>query len=182
MTSENDPERHLRDYLDAEAFGSEFTLNRLDLGVDGWAFFRVIPNVTDTDPAIEVVREDGTVVTEDQEAELGKIYRTIGVHEDEDPDGPTLVRIARALLATQLRPVLDFVTAEHLAEKYSTADVSSPSVEATPDGRVITFWGEVPGSVSILYRCVLRIDPEHTVEWTQEEMASRGDSSDAFYP
>lgn len=182
MTKENDPEQHLRDYLDAEAFGSEFTLNRMDFGVDGWAFFRVIPNVTDTEPTIEVVRENGTVVTEDPEAELGEIYRTMGVHEDEEPDGPTLVRIARALLATQLRPVLDFVTAERLAEKYSTEDVSSPSVEETPDGTVITFWGEEPGGVSVLYRCVLRINPEYAVEWTQEEMASRGDPSDAFYP
>lgn len=182
MNHERDSERHLRDYLDAGAFGSEFTLNRLDLGVDGWAFFRVIPNVTDTNPTIEVVREDGTVVTEDPEGELGEIYRTMGVLEDDDPDGPTLVRIARTLLATQLRPVLDFVTAEHLAEKYSTEDVSSPSVEETQDGMVITFWGEEPGGMSVLYRCVLRIDPEYTVEWTQEEMASRGDPSDAFFP
>lgn len=174
MTDETDPEDTLRAHLSEHTRSSEFTLTRLDLGIDGWSFFQVIPNVMDSRPSYEVVRDDGTVVSGDPFSELGDIFESLRVHEDDAPPVEALVRATLALSDARVTPVLSLVQAERVAGKYSVDEVEQPALERTDDGLVLTFWGDVSGRQSTLYRYELFVDEEYTVEGGRERITSLG--------
>lgn len=172
MTADCDPEAALREHLQAEAFGSEFTLEQLGLDVDGWSFYRVHPQVLDGESSSAVVRDDGTVVTDDHASELAAIYRELGVLDAEDPPAETMVRAARALIAEDITPVRAPDVIRRMGMKYPDAECELPAVDRQDGGLLLTFYGEDTGQTSTLYRYEITVAADYSLGYGRTAVAS----------
>lgn len=176
MTDDTDPERALRAHLSRERPTVDFDCDRLDLGIDGWAFFRIrMVDARDEPPRNRVVRGDGTVVTDDPAAELGRLFRSMGALDDEDPPAAPMARAATALLSDTGRPVYA-ERVDWLQHSYDPAP-SAPEVRRTDGGLTLSFHAEVGGGGPrpTLEAFEVRVGPDYDVEWEQWSPGSEPD-------
>lgn len=136
--------------------------------IEGWTFFRTVHvDARDAGPEFYVVRDDGTVVTDDPAAGLGQIARSMDVLDREDPPVSKLARAAVALLTNQ-RPVEgDEVDRWAESGHQPGADVRAPGITRTNGGLVLTAWTRSTGRGIYFTELEVTIAPGYEVEWEE---------------
>ena len=171
MTENADAETALRDHLAETQPGIDHHIEPLEVGIEGWTFFRTeAVNVDDSVPSCAVVRDDGTVVTENPAEELGRVFQSLAVH-DGDPPIRKLTEAARALLAKRTRPVYS-ENVERISSQYGVRSPEPPQVDYTDGSLVLTFLADAGGRRPVLNRYVVTVSPDYVIEWGHERIAT----------
>jgi hypothetical protein len=176
--AEIEPERHLRNHLLKEGFLAclfgDYEVRRMGdpggVGIDGWSFFRTVrTDVDDAEPRYRVVRDDGSLVTDDPEGELQTIYRSMGVRDADDPPTRTMAEAATALFLDGTA-LLRAEWLELVPDQFPEHDSDPPSVRWDGTDLVLTFFVRGASVHRTLEECTVTVGPGYDVAFDRRKL------------
>ena len=151
----------LEKFLSKETPKTHYKTSSMETEVPGWAFFEGTMLDERGSRYYWVVRDDGSVVTEDRLGELGKIYRSLEVLNKAQND-ETISSIAVALLVSNELLISDFQS-EELGGAFEGNPITAAKMTKTHNEGRLVFWTRTVQRNTYYTRHEITIPPSYKV-------------------